>query len=157
MAPFTHASRDSPSRFTDGSYGVYYAGRRFKTALYEVAYHRGRFHAATKDPPLNVPLKTYVAGINKVVHDIRLGNWAELLDPDPGNYALPQAFGAQLRQAGSNGIAYPSVRHAEGECIGAFWPDVISVPVEAKRIALKWNGTAMVSWFDFESNAWSDL
>jgi hypothetical protein len=157
MAPFTHASRDNPSRFSNGSYGVYYAGRKFATALYEVAYHRGRFHAATRDPPLNAPFKTYIAGINKMMHDVRTGSWADLLDPNPSNYGLPQAFGAELRKAGSNGIVYPSVRHAEGECIGAFWPNVVSMPVEGKRIALEWDGRAMVAWFDFETNAWSDL
>jgi hypothetical protein len=157
MAPFAYASKDNPSRFSDGSYGVYYAGRRFETALYEVAYHRGRFHAATKDPPLSATLKTYIAGIDKMMHDIRAGDWAQFLDPNPSNYGLPQAFGVELRKAGSNGIVYPSVRHAKGECIGAFWPNVISMPVEGKRIALKWDGAAIVSWFDFETNAWSDL
>ena len=30
MAPFTHVSRDRPSRFSDGSYGVLYAGESFR-------------------------------------------------------------------------------------------------------------------------------
>ena len=35
MAPFTHVSMDRPSRFTDGSYGVYYAGDSIEVALFE--------------------------------------------------------------------------------------------------------------------------
>ncbi len=35
MAPFTHVSPDRPSRFTDGSYGVLYAGDAFEVALLE--------------------------------------------------------------------------------------------------------------------------
>ena len=31
MAPFCHVSRDRPSRFSDGRYGVYYAGDRFES------------------------------------------------------------------------------------------------------------------------------
>jgi len=157
MGPFTHASRDNPSRFTDGSYGVYYAGRKFETALREVAFHRGRFHAATNDPPINTTFRTITASINKMLHDLRAGDWAEFLDPDPKKYAAPQVLGAQLKEAGSNGIVYPSVRHSTGECIGAFWPNVISTPIEGKRIALKWNGELITEWFDFETNEWQRL
>ncbi|HKU45091.1 MAG TPA: RES family NAD+ phosphorylase, partial [Polyangiales bacterium] len=41
MAPFTHLGR--PSRFSDGSYGVYYAAHALETAVRETAFHRGRF------------------------------------------------------------------------------------------------------------------
>lgn len=157
MGPFVHASKDNPSRFGDGTYGVYYAGHRFETALREVAFHRGRFHARTKDPPARTTFKTITAGIDSVMHDIRKGSWAGLLDPDPGKYTLPQALGAQLRDAGGNGIVYPSVRHPKGECIGAFWPNVMISPVEGKRIVLEWDGSRIASWFDFESGAWTDL
>ena len=36
MAPFAYCSRRRPMRFSDGSFGVYYAGREFETALKEV-------------------------------------------------------------------------------------------------------------------------
>ena len=35
MAPFTHTSPERPSRFSAGSYGLYYAAMRFETALRE--------------------------------------------------------------------------------------------------------------------------
>jgi hypothetical protein len=157
MGPFVHASRDNPSRFSDGSYGVYYAGHQFETALREVAFHRGRFHARTRDPATRTTFKTITAGVDKVMHDIRKGSWAELLQPDPAHYALPQSVGARLREAGSSGIVYPSVRHPGGECVGAFWPTVMTKPAEGKRIALQWNGSKIASWFDFETSAWADL
>ena len=34
MAPLTHATPDRPSRFSDGSFGVLYAGNRFEVALF---------------------------------------------------------------------------------------------------------------------------
>src|SRR5262245_1419390 len=37
MAAFTHIGRES--RFTDGSYGVYYAAHTLETAVRETAYH----------------------------------------------------------------------------------------------------------------------
>jgi hypothetical protein len=153
MGPFVYASRDNPSRFSDGAHGIYYAGHQFETALREVAFHRGRFHAATRDPATRTTFKTITASLNKVMHDIRNGSWAELLDPDPTKYALPQALGAQLRMVGGNGIVYPSVRHAKGECVAAFWPNVMTSPAEGKRVALQWDGSRMARWFDFETSA----
>jgi hypothetical protein len=157
MGPFVHASRDNPSRFSDGAYGIYYAGRQFETALREVAFHRGRFHARTRDPATSTTFKTITASLDKILHDIRKGSWAELLQPDPAQYAFPQSVGARLREAGSNGIVYPSVRRPGGECLGAFWPNVLGPAAEGRRIALQWDGSKIASWFDFETNAWADL
>ena len=157
MAPFVFASRDNPNRFSDGSYGVYYAGRKFETALREVAYHRARFHANTKDRATKTTFKTITASIAKALHDLRSGDWKELLDPDPAAYGLPQMFGAQLKEAKSNGLVYPSVRDSGGECIGAFWPNVLSGFAEGKRVALRWDGRRIKAWFDYETGEWSDL
>jgi hypothetical protein len=157
MAPFTHANKARPTRFSDGSYGVYYAGRTFETALLEVGFHMGRFYAATADPPHEEAFRTYRGGIDKPMHDLRAGSWPAFLEADPGSYAAPQALGRQLRAGGSNGIVYPSVRHAGGECLAAFWPDVVTIPVQTRHIALKWNGSAVAEWFDYEGDAWSKL
>ena len=157
MAPFVHASTANPSRFTDGSYGIYYAGRAFETALAEVAFHRARFHAATGDPPLQATFLTHVAPLDASLHDIRGDGFARYLKPDLASYPAAQAFAARLRGAGSNGLVYPSVRHATGECLAAFWPDVIGRPKPGKRLALKWDGRAIVAWFDFETERWTDL
>ena len=51
MSGFTHVSPDQPGRFHDGTFGDYYAGRVFETALFETVYHRGRFCAATNEVP----------------------------------------------------------------------------------------------------------
>ena len=91
------------------------------------------------------------------MHDLRIGDWSHFLDPDPEQYWRPQELGRRLRESGGNGIVYPSVRHAGGECIAAFWPDVVSIPVPGKHIALRWNGKTISQWFDYESDAWSNL
>jgi hypothetical protein len=157
MAPFTHVSTSRPTRFSNGAYGVYYAGRKFETALHEVAYHMGRFYAATADPPHEENFRTYKGRIDKAMHDLRSGDWSQFLNPDPEQYGRPQELGRRLRESSSNGIVYPSVRHAGGECIAAFWPDVLSIPIPAKRIALRWNGKTISGWFDYGSDAWSNL
>ena len=48
MSAFTHIGW--PSRFSDGTYGVYYAARALETAVRETAYHFGRFLGATAEP-----------------------------------------------------------------------------------------------------------
>ena len=157
MAPFTHASPLRPTRFTDGTYGVYYAGHHFETALREVAFHMERFHAATADPPLTESYRSYRGKIDKAMHDITDGTWRHLLSPDIENYERPQTFAKALRENGSNGLVYPSVRHPKGQCIAAFWPDVVSIPVQERHIELKWDGTRLSEWFDYETNVWSSL
>jgi hypothetical protein len=159
MAPIALYSDKNPSRFTDGTtYGVYYAGHRFETAVREVAFHRARFHLRTKDGPTETTYKVIKTRIDRVFHDIRNGSlWGRLLDPDLSKYEAPQKFAAQLREQGSNGIVYPSVRQAGGECIGAFWPNVLRLISDDGRVALKWDGKTIVSWFDFDTGEWSPL
>jgi hypothetical protein len=155
MAPFTHASPERPTRFSDGTYGVYYAGNRFETALREVAFHMGVFYGSTGDPPHDEAYRTYKGAINAPLHDLRKGDWSLFLDPDIGTYPRPQELGRHLRDAGSNGVVYPSVRHGQGQCIGAFWPDVVGIPVQTKHIMLKWDGERISAWFDYETERWA--
>ncbi len=150
-------SKENGTRFSDGSYGVYYAGRKLETALREVAYHRARFHVRTKDRATRTAFKVISASVTATLHDLRKGEWNQLLDPDPARYGVPQAFGAQLKEAKSNGIVYPSVRHPGGECIGAFWPNVLSKFAEGNRIALQWDGRKITQWFDYETGEWADF
>ena len=157
MAPFTHASTNRPTRFSAGTYGVYYAGHKFETALREVAFHMGRFYQATSDKPHDETFRTYKGAVDTTLHDLRKGEWSIFLDPDPASYRRPQELGRHLRDSGSNGVVYPSVRHARGECVGAFWPDVVQIPIQTKHIMLKWDGEKMSAWFDYETEEWSNL
>src|SRR3546814_4091279 len=49
MAAFTHLNTEG-SRFTDGSFGVFYAGLTIETAIAETKHHRINFLAATDEP-----------------------------------------------------------------------------------------------------------
>ncbi len=139
MAPFTHVSTDRPSRFSDGSYGVLYAGDRFETALLETVHHHARFMAATAQAPgWTSQFREIVLDISGDFHDLRGGGWDAALDPD--DYAAAQALGARLRSSGSEGVAYPSVRCPGGECVGLFYPDLASNPVQARHLDYHWDG-----------------
>jgi len=155
MAPFSHHGR--ASRFTDGSYGVYYAGHQFETALREVVFHMERFHAATDDPISTDAYREYVGKVDKFMVDLTKGSWRRYLDPDPNSYPAPQAFARALRKNDFNGIVYPSVRHAGGQCVAALFPDAVKIPVQGRHINLRWNGSEIDRWHDPDTNRWHDL
>ncbi len=143
MAPFTHISRDRPSRFSDGSYGVYYAGDQFEVALFETIFHFSKFMTCTNEAPgWASQFRELVGSIHKSLHDIRaVENAGTYLNAD--DYVASQRLAHTLRQADSDGIVYPSVRYPGGECIGAFFPDVISIPVQGRHLHYYWNGTTV--------------
>lgn len=141
MAPFTHASRDRPSRFSDGTHGVLYAGDGFETALFETIHHHGRFMARTSEPAgWTSQFREIVLSVAARLHDLRGGNPAHAPALDPDDYAPAQRLGAALRAAGSDGVAYPSVRRQDGECVGLFYPDLAADPVQGRHLDYHWDG-----------------
>jgi hypothetical protein len=136
MAAFTHIGR--PSRFSDGSYGVYYAAHSLETAVRETAYHRGRFLAATREAACEVDMRAYVGRPLQPFLDIRGPRFPHLHHPD--DYATPQAYAKPLREQGHWGLVYRSVRHQGGECIAAFKPQAVSIPMAGAALAYVWDG-----------------
>ena len=141
MAPFTHISADRPSRFSDGSFGVLYAGNSFAVALFETIFHHGRFMARTNEPAgWTSQFREIALSIDARLHDLRGGDPAFLPALDPDNYAQSQALGARLRALGSDGVAYPSLRYPGGECVGLFYPDGARNPLPGRRLDYHWDG-----------------
>ena len=147
MAAFTHLNPEG-SRFSDGSYGVYYAADTLDTAVAEVSHHRGRFLARTAEPAIDVDLRWIQADLQQPVHDLRASsvpNTSLSTDPptgpspgltaglaavcDPEHYAAGQALGRALRDAGSPALAYDSVRQAGGQCVAVFVPRALADPM----------------------------
>lgn len=142
MKPFTHVSRDRQSRFSDGSFGVLYAGRTSEVALLETTHHHGRFMAATNQAPgWTSQFQEIALDIDASLHDLR--DHAHGASPmlDPEDYSPAQALGRELHASGSDGIAYPSVRHVGGECSALFYPDLASNVREVRHLDYHWNGS----------------
>lgn len=142
MAAFTHLD-PLGSRFTDGSYGVYYAGNTIQTAVAETRFHRERFLRATHEPPIEIDMRSYASNIDARLHDIRglQAKLPKIYDPDPNHYGVPQAFARELSDAGSNGITYSSVRDQEGECIAVFRPRLLQPIVQGTHYCYVWDGS----------------
>jgi len=146
MAAFTHLNPGG-SRFSDGSYGVYYAARTLKTSVREVCHHQGRFLAATREPPIEIDMRCYKSVVRQPLHDIR--GRQEALSPvyAPDDYGVSQGFGARLRELGSWGLVYDSVRDPGGECVGIFRPRALGPAVQGQHVTLQWNGEHVESWY----------
>jgi RES domain len=154
MAAFTHRNPKG-SRFSDGSYGVYYAARAFRTALRETAHHFARFASDSQDGPRYEDMRVLVGRIDARLHDVASLPPAErdrILDP--GSYAASQTFGAALREAGSAGLTYPSVRDPAGQCAAAFRPKVVGIPVQTKHLKYHWDGRRVGRFFDYATESW---
>ena len=98
MAPFTHVSPDRQSRFSNGSFGVLYAGNSFEVALLETVHHHARFMTRTREAPgWTSQFREIVLNIDARLHDLR-GAGADIkpaLNPD--DYTASHALAAQLR------------------------------------------------------------
>nr|WP_206741978.1 RES family NAD+ phosphorylase [Hyphomonas beringensis] len=138
MAPFVHVSTDRPGRFTDGNYGIYSAGDCEEVAIREVAYHHGTVMMDSGEQAgWTSQFRVLINSMDLDLCDVR--PFTEYHHAD--NYDPSQKLGRQLREAGRNGILYQSVRCPEGECVGIFWPDLLTVPVQGDHFDYHWDGS----------------
>ena len=86
MAAFAHRNPEG-SRFSDGSYGVFYASRALETAIRETVFHRERFLARTHEPAMQLQMRSYQCRIACTLHDLR-GGYPALHQPT--DYAASQ-------------------------------------------------------------------
>jgi hypothetical protein len=145
MAAFCHLNPEG-SRFSNGTWGVYYSASTLAVAVAEVSYHRARFLAATSQPALEVDMRSYVGRVTKPLHDLRAPAWAHLHDPN--DYGAPQALAATLRAQQSWGVVYNSVRHSGGQCVAILRPPAVDLPVlQGAHVSLCWDGNLMTRWY----------
>ena len=140
MAPFTHVSTDRQGRFHDGSFGAYYAARTFETSVAETAYHRALFLRATGEASgWFTQMRELLGSVTAKLHDVRSnGSFKKVLAPNA--YDESQTLARAIRDGGGDGIVYPSVRDPGGECLAAFWPDVIDIPRPARALGYHFDG-----------------
>lgn len=137
MAAFTHPGL---SRFSDGSYGVYYAAESIDTAIAETKYHRERFLSASYEQPCFIQMREYKVKVKKPLVNISHPSYSQYLDPDLARYPVSQSFGCDIRNQKEWGLKYPSVRRCEGYCVAIFRPPALEIPVQAGHYDYIWDG-----------------
>lgn len=143
MAAFTHLNPEG-SRFSDGTYGAYYACWSLNTAVVESRHHREQFLIRTKEGRIELEMRTYLADLAGDLHDIR-GRKDFGAVYDPHNYAASQALGRELKAVNSYGIAYDSVRDPDGECAGVLRPQVLSPCIQGPHFGYIWDGSKIAT------------
>lgn len=149
MAAFTHLNPEG-SRFSDGSFGVYYCSQRLETALAEVQHHQERFLHRTREGPLRLELRLYLADLDAHLTDVR--NFPDYHSVD--DYRPGQKLGRQLRDQGRGGVLYRSVRHSGGLCAAVFRPRLLSNCRQSKHYAFHFDGSRVTAIDELE-NVWS--
>ncbi len=140
MAAFTHARS---SRFSNGSFGIYYATKDLAAAIAESAHHVEAFYRATSEPSADVDMRVYAAAIRGNFDDLlSLGMSDSLLDPESWDRSQP--YGKALYDADQvDGIAYPSVRDEEHRPAAAcFRPRIVSNCHSHSYLLFRWDGMA---------------
>lgn len=136
-------TRAEGNRFNDARRGAWYAAFDDLTAVEEVAFHRtrelkriGRFN----DEGVYQAL---LAGFIGEFHDLRqVRGPPACMDPDPAaGYPAGQSLVRKLREDGSRGLIYPSVRRPGGTCLAAFHPHVVQNVRPGARWKLIWDGS----------------
>lgn len=139
MSAFTHVNTLG-SRFSDGSFGMFYAARDRATAVAETRHHHGRFLADTRQRAMHLPMRLYHVAIDGRLHDLRPPGVVVPAVYDPDDYGTSRRLGLALRERGSPGVAYRSVRHERGQCVGLFRPGAASRCLHAAILLYAWDG-----------------
>jgi RES domain-containing protein len=137
-------TRPNGNRFNPIDWGVWYCSFECETSLQEVAYHLTRaIQACGADFDNETRYLELLADFDAEFADFRdLEPRPDCLHEDVTiGYPAGQKLAAELRGAGLNGIVYPSVRHAAGTCIAAFWPGLIQNFQQGETWILKWAGS----------------
>ncbi len=147
MAAFTHLNPQG-SRFSDGSYGVFYCARKRDTAIAETRYHSALFMQATREPPMRLQMRLYTVQARGESVDLREASRSDPRIVAPDDYSHTQAIGRSLRADGALGIVYPSVRHPGGECLAALRTGIVKNCLHAAYLEYHWNGQGIEAVFE---------
>ena len=126
--PFKHWQA---SRFSDGSYGVWYGSESVETTVYESAFHwyRGVVSDAGFDVHEVIAERAvFLVACSAALLDVRQATdaYSDLLHPS--DYTFCHSVGARIHREGHPGLLTRSVRRATGENICIFNPAVLSKP-----------------------------
>lgn len=145
MAAFTHLNR-AGTRFSDGSWGVYYAADALATAVAEVSFHRAVFLQATQQAAIEVDYRVYITELQQPLHDLR-GPRFEAVH-HAADYAASKTLARSYRQGGSWGLLYRSVRRQGAECVAVLRPQALALPVrQGPHVTLTWDGQRITGWY----------
>lgn len=142
--PFRHWQA---SRFSDGSFGLWYGSESVETTVFESAFHwyRGLLgDAGFEGMAVIAERQVLWVACSAALLDFRSAAQAvpDLLHPT--DYALCQSVGARIHREGHPGLLTRSVRRPVGENLVVFNPRVLSRPRHACQLTYRLEGGQIV-------------
>jgi RES domain len=130
------------SRFSDGTYGVLYAGFTLDTATEEALYWLTRVFTDSRFAPGTLGRKQHLRfRLCGKMADLRRTSGGIQSLYDPNDYTVSRQWGGQIYADKREGIWYDSVRHSGGECAGVLVPRIVSHVRLLDRLEFTWNGS----------------
>ena len=132
--------RPEGSRFNDGERGAWYCAFEPETALAEITFHKTVEYQEIDRFDDSVTYQTMLADFTSTFHDLRVARgFAKVLAPD--SYIASQQLAAELLEAGSMGVIFPSVRRAGGTNLACFRPALVGNVRKGGAYRLTWAGS----------------
>ena len=132
--------RPEGSRFNDGERGAWYCAFEPETSLAEITFHKTVEYQEIDRFDDSVTYQALLADFTSTFHDIRgVEAFADCLDP--ASYIESQKLAAELLDAGSMGVIYPSVRLEGGTCLACFRPALVGNVRKGQAYRLTWAGS----------------
>ena len=128
--PFKHWSK---TRYSDGSFGVWYGADSLETSVHETAYHwRKNFLEDAGWHNMEGVIterKVYLVRCDAALLDFipKLTAFPALIDSAPGAYYLTHPVGARMNHDGHPGLRSRSA-HCAGDIYAIFNPKILSSP-----------------------------
>lgn len=142
MTPFLFTST---GRFSEPSFGAWYAAESLDTAIAEVRFHRERALRVSGTVIARVEFRVLHADLDLSLVDARdtRDEHPELHEPDPECCEAARRFARELRASGQRGLAYDSVRRTGGSCVALFRPRDVPVPIRDRGTLIgQWSATS---------------
>ena len=152
------------SRFSDGTYGVWYGSESVETTVYESAYHW--YQALLCDAGFErtaaiAERDVYWVACRAALLDFRskTEKFPDLLSPS--DYVFCQSIGNRIHQEGHPGLITHSVLRPAGENLAIFNPDVLSNPRRTDQLTYRLEGDRIVvelqsgtPWMTLDVSQW---
>lgn len=126
------------SRFSDGSFPVFYSSLDTETAEAESRYHLPRY-AGRPERSRTMFYRRFSCRFEGVEKDLRpkLGEWPDLVHPS--DYTFCNHLGQEARVSGIDGILAPSARRSDGTNLPVFRRRALHDPEEGDLVSLTLN------------------
>jgi hypothetical protein len=136
-------NRIDPTRYSDGTYQVFYGALEAETAKTEIKYHYGRMALGDPAKRRTVYYMHFTCQFNGVIKDLaeKQEEWPLLVEKDRSiAYPFCNALGKEAVLEGLDGLYAPSAREAGGTCTPVFQRRALSSPNEEALVALSYPG-----------------